>query len=212
MSQLLEKLKISNLQEISKSTKLSRQTLYNFLNGQNTTTDTINKLKTYFQMQIDDQLYTDLKFYGAPLAVKDGRPNLELDQALLNALQASRSDSLLESVLPYVFYKNQEALNLEVLFRESVKLNNDQLLGYYLEMADQFIPVQKFKNFTNLMRQIFVYDLRPLMTISGKPVPDYAISAYMKNTVALSWGLLVRGELKFQIERFKKWGLSENQI
>lgn len=195
----------SNLQRLARATKLSRTTLYKVMEAKPTTTATLGKLSSFFENKTANELYQNLKFYGAPLAEKNRRKTLTLEETLLEALKVSRTDSLVESVLPYVLFKNRAVLNLPLLLRESVKSDVDRLLGYYLDVSNQYKPNKTFKNFTHDMRNLFHYETNQPQTLNGKTVKEFALSAYLKNTVALDWGLLVRGELSHYLERFHKW-------
>ncbi len=62
------------------------------------------------------------------------------------------------------------------------------------------------------MKKILNYSNLPLQTLSGINVAEFARSAYLKNSTAVGWGLLIRIELKHQLERFEKWLTLEKLI
>lgn len=204
-------LKDKNLTDVSARTGLTRQTLHNFLNNRNTTLKTITALETFLHDEDVDQLYQSLAFYGAPLAVKKKHPFFNLQNTMRKALLLSKTDDLVASTLPYVFYKQRANLKLMELFRESVKTNTDKLFGYFLESANEFREFLPFKNFTSKMKNFFSYKDSTPTKFDDTFVTNEFLPLYTKNKVALSWGLLDRGDFQHHLDRFEKWLKAEEK-
>lgn len=207
---VVENLKNTNLSEVMRETKVSRQTLYNVLQNKNTTKETVTKLVDYFYKKNNAEVYQNLKFYGAPL-FENAKKTYSLEQTLFYALNLSRNDGLVESVLPYVLYKNRSVVNLKFLYRKCMKEDLDNLLGYYLEVSTKFRSNKNFEKFLKYMKELCDHQTLQPVPLGKRKVPEYARSAYTQNEVALSWGLLVRGELNHHLERFEKWAALEKQ-
>lgn len=208
---LKTQLKNCSLQEVSLHTGVTRQTLHNFLKGGNTTLATLNALNSFFDKDKVEKLYGSLAYYGAPLAVTKRQSHFELHETLKKALELSKTDALVASTMPFVLFKQRANLDLTHLFRESVKSDTDSLLGYFLESANEFRNYRPFKIFSSNMKKLANYDHAPKRKFNGESVDKEFLPLYSRNNLALSWGLLDRGELKNHMDRFEKWLLASNK-
>lgn len=208
---LKTQLKNSSLQDVSHHTGVTRQTLHNFLKGGNTTLSTLTALSSFFDENKVEKLYESLAYYGAPLAVTKSQPHFELNETLKKALELSKTDALIASTMPYVLFKQRANLDLTSLFRESVKSDTDSLLGYFLESANEFRNYRPFKTFSSNMKKLVNYDESPKRKFNGESVDKEFLPLYSRNNLALSWGLLDRGELKNHLDRFEKWLSASNK-
>lgn len=199
------------LADVSVSTGVTRQTLNNFLNGGNTTLDTLKALESFFGKVDEEKLFESLSYYGAPLAVTKKAPHYNLHETLKKALKLSKTNSLVASTMPYVFYKQRAALDLTELLKESMKSDTDQLFGYFLEMANEFREHSPFKKFLNNLKKLVPYDRYKKTKLNGEKVSAEFLPLYSRNNLALSWGLLDRGELQDHLNRFEKWLAQSNR-
>lgn len=201
--------KVENLSEVERETNVSRTTLYNVMKNESAHKETVEKLSKYFTEKNNQELYENLRFYGAPLA-ESRRRTIPLEETLLRAFELSRNDALVESVLPYVLYKNRSTLKLGELYRSCVQEKLDRHFGYYLSMSEAFHSFPKYAAFLNHMRFVFNYSSGDPVPLANREVPDYAKSRFLKNKVALAWGLMAQGETSHHLERFHKWEKSES--
>lgn len=205
VNDLKNSLQAKNLTDVSSRTGLTRQTLHNFLKGKNATLKTLNALESYFHDEETEKLYQSLAYYGAPLAVKNKYPHFSLQVTLQKALVLSKTEELVASTMPYLFFKQRANLNLEELLRDSVKSSTDNLLGYFLDSANEFRSYNAFKSFTDKMKKLFLYDSKHPTKFNGEVVATEFLPVYTRNKTALSWGLLDRGDFKHHLDRFEKW-------
>jgi len=208
---LKNQLKNSSLQDVSHHTGVTRQTLHNFLKGGNTTLSTLSALNSFFDEVEAEMLYESLAYYGAPLAITKSHPHFELNKTLKKALELSKTDALVASTMPFVLFKQRANLDLAHLYKESVKSDTDSLLGYFLESANEFRNYRPFKVFSSNMRKLFNYVDSTKKKFNGESVDKEFLPLYSRNNLALSWGLLDRGELKNHLDRFEKWLSTSNK-
>lgn len=205
---LKQKLKESNLALVSRQTGLTRQTLYNFLDNKNTKLESLQLLDKYFNDTNEAELYSALTYFGAPLNVKKQNPNKSLENTLALGLEHSRQDSLVASVMPYVLYKQRTNLDLYQLYRLAVKSDSDQLLGYFLEVANAYSNFKLFSDFSKNIFQFNKYKSNTLKKLNGKSVKSEYVPLYSSNKLALKWGFLESGTLEHHLERYSKWDKS----
>jgi hypothetical protein len=208
---LKTRLKNSSLKNVSHHTGVTRQTLHNFLKGGNATLSTLSALNSFFDETEIEKIYESLAYYGAPLAVTKSNPHFELNDTLKKALDLSTTDALVASTIPYVLFKQRASLDLTTLFRASVKSDTDKLLGYFLELANEFRNYRPFKLFSSNMKKLINYDNSPKKKLNGDSVGEEFLPLYSRNNLALSWGLFDRGEIKNHLDRFEKWLSASNK-
>lgn len=203
LDSLRKKLSDVNLAEVERETKVSRRTLYNLLENKNTTEKTATKLSEYFLAVEENELYGNLRFFKAPLVVET-KNSMSLEEAVFKALSAAKNDGLLESVLPYVLYKNRASLNLDRMYELTLPQGLLFNFCYFLEVANEFSQHKPFKVFLKKCHSLLPKKLQ-LSPLASRKVPDYALPLFMKNEAGLKWKFLVLGNLKDHLDRYRKW-------
>lgn len=211
IEQLVEHLKKQNLTEIERATGVRRQSIYALFHKHNMQLDTLNKLLDYLDLENSferhistEEVYMNMRYYGAPINNK-AEQSLSLEDTLASAIGLSQSDDFIASTIPYVIAKNYEALNLTKLFQECVKKDKVRLMGFYLNLAYEFIPNNEVKTFLEMVSKMYKFNKQQWESATLK-VPSPSIqSHYMQNPVAVKWKVYSAGKLEDHIERWRKW-------
>ena len=84
----------------------------------------------------DERVRSWLASVGGPLGVpKVGGPVPKLEEGFAEALSLSHRDPTVARVLPLALWRQRRHLDLDGLRREATRRNEDQALGYFLELA-----------------------------------------------------------------------------
>ncbi len=139
----------------------------------------------------DERVREWLARAGAPLGAADVRgPVPDVEESFAEALALSHRDPTVARVLPVVLWRQRHRLDFDRLRREATRRNEDQALGYFLELAG------RLGNERGLVRAAAVLRDRrrrkERMFFSGPHGPR-ALAATRRNTPseARRWGFLM---------------------
>jgi hypothetical protein len=211
IEQLVEHLKKQNLTEIERATGVRRQSIYALFEKHTMQIDTLNKLLKYlnlensFERKIStEKIYMNMRYYGAPINNK-AEKSLSLEDTLASAIRISQSDDFIASTIPYVIAINYSNLNLTKLFQECAKKDKVRLMGFYLNLAYEFVPNSETKTFLDLLTQMYQFNKQPWESATLN-MPSLSIqSHYMQNPIALKWKVYSAGKLEDHLKRWHKW-------
>lgn len=205
--QFFKKLKEQNLSKLEGQARVSRQALHNAVKSKNMKLDNLSSVAKAMNYKVElnpvlseENLLSSLVKWGAPLAYSaDG--NLPLETTLAEASRQARKDGLFESLVPYVLAKNVDELNPNELV--GLAFLNDQaaVVGYFADVAHLFKPNKKLQQVALLLERGKSEGRELLVKTTKMNFPEL----FEKNTVALKWNLLVRGNLQDHLDRWNKW-------
>ncbi len=149
-------------------------------------------------------VYSALINYGAPVyGTSDS--SLSLEEAIIFALKycGKRGHALVAGTLPYVLVLNENGLEIDKLIRGLKTENQMQLLGYIVDMADQFIESTKFKI---LMTLLYSEKYKPL-NITGEEITELMkqVIKSRHNPTAQIWNIVTIDEVEGHLVRYRKW-------
>lgn len=214
IGQFFKKLGDQNLSKLEGETQVSRQALHNAIKSKNMKLDNLSSVARAMNYKVvltpvysEENLLSSLVKWGAPLAHSaDG--NLSLEVTVAEASRQARQDGLYESVVPYVLAKNAEELKLEELVGLAFLEDQVAVVGYFAEVANLFRPHKKLQEAALLLERGKKEGRQLLVTTTKMNFPEL----FEKNTVALKWNLLVRGNLQDHMDRWRKWEQSLRKI
>ena len=211
IDQLVEHLKKQNLTEIERATGVRRQSIYALFQKHTMQLDTLNKLLHYLDLENSferhvstEEIYKNMRYYGAPINNK-AEKSLSLEDTLASAIEISQADDFIASTIPYVIANNYSTLNLIKLFQECVKKDKVRLMGFYLNLACEFVPNNEAKTFLEMVSNMYKFNKQHWESATLK-IPSPSIqSHYMQNPIALKWKVYSAGKLEDHIKRWHKW-------
>jgi len=209
---LHERAKAYGLIRLQNEIGLSRQALYLFFSGGDMRLSNFEKLLRALHCDIKieppkllkSDVLGNLKRHGAPLLVESWNVALSLEESIQLALQLSRSESRLSSVLPYLLVRSTYKLDHKKLISKISNSMEFQLLGYYLELALQFHYRKPLEQLSRSVRRR-ANKLTPLYLRErdeGKAADKFE---RFKNNSAIKWKILTRDTQENLLERCHKW-------
>jgi hypothetical protein len=206
-SEFFKTLKSHNLSHLEKDTGVSRQALHNAIKTHNMKLDNLSTVAKSLHLKVEftpvtneENLMSSLAKLGAPLAhSKDG--NLTLDECVGETLKRTRHDGVYETLLPYVLALNVEKLNPLKLAASAFTENQVNVLGYFVDLANQFRPHEKFQYLLKLLEPAKSDEKEFLVLNTKSHFPEL----FKKNKLALKWNLKVRGTVTDHLQRWAKW-------
>jgi hypothetical protein len=211
IEQLVDHLKKQNLTEIERATGVRRQSIYALFNKHTMQLDTLNKLLSYLDLEntfdrhiSTEDVYKNMRNYGAPINSK-GEESLSLEDTLASAIALSQSDDFIASTIPFVIAINYQKLDLTKLFQECVKKDKVRLLGFYLNLALEFMPNSEVSVFIDSLYKMYKFNQQPWETATSKFPSPTIQPHYTQNPVATKWRVYSAGKLEDHIDRWRKW-------
>ncbi len=206
-NEFFKKLDLQNKSQLERKTGLSRQAVVDAVRSKNLKLKNLERLVQHMDLKLvfepsasETNVLSSLKKFGAPVTAEtDG--NLPLELALAYALKLSHKDGLYESLLPFVLATNANDLDLEYLTASAVLQKEAGTLGYFVSMANAFLPNQKLKTLKSYLEPFKFKDERTLLKEEKVNFPEM----FRKNKFALEWKLLVRGKFEDHLARWDKW-------
>lgn len=209
---LKDRMKIYGMKPLAEKAGVSRTSLYNLLKGENFESETLDKISQVLNLEFAVQgkipAYEDvcnhLAHYGAPLFLEKLNPvTMSLEETTKWGVKYSKSDGLLESVMPFFLMKQLSSMSraklLSLLDQEYLL----QLFGYYLDVAAEYSKNQKMNEFTHTF---FQKTFEPLYLGTGKLTKrTLEVLKSKKNKIAKKWNVLTLSSLENYVERFRKW-------
>ena len=207
-------LKAQNLSHLEEEVGLSRQALHNALKSHNMKLENLSKLAKSLNLQVEfsplkneNNLMSSLVKFGAPLAhTKDG--SLSLEECVRESLKQARHDGFYETLVPYVLCFNINKMNPLEMASAAFSVNQVNVLGYFVELANVFKPNVKFDYLLSLLKPAKSKKKELLVLTTKSHFPEL----FEKNELALKWNLLVRGNIEHHLERWKKWEALQKEI
>ena len=199
------------LQELALESGLTRQTLYGFFKGGNLTLNHLYKILKVLGLELeireevrDEDVLGSLSRLGAPLPEVEGSKRMGLEETLARALEVSRRESRLSTVLPYVLIKRAYQIKVGELIGLLRQPEEFQLLGYYTELALKYryrAPLE------TLLSQLWAAknQFKPLALRErdqGRAAADFA---RFVNPSAEKWKVLTRDSEEDIVARLMKW-------
>ena len=115
--------KAYGMEALANDTEVSRQALHSFFKGGDMKLSNLEKLvqRLGWSLSLDPvdtskDVLGNLKEYGAPLVADQPHVYYSLEEALYKALEFSREDARIASVLPYFLLQRAYKLNSDKLF------------------------------------------------------------------------------------------------
>ncbi|MCB9026771.1 MAG: hypothetical protein H6625_10670 [Bdellovibrionaceae bacterium] len=201
---------VSNLSE---STGLSRQALYDLFEGGDMKLSNLEKVLGALGMELSfnvsqptaEDVLGNLTRYGAPLVMDTPKVPMSLVETLVSSLKLVKKESRLTSVLPYFLLKKYRSLNEKELLGNLKKNPEDlQLFGYFLEVALYF---RKRKGLQKLLLKVEkLLDSKSFLVLrEGDQTKSLKNFERFDNPAAKKWKIGTRDELNYLVERCKKW-------
>ena len=210
MKEFFSELKSKNLSHLEKKAGVSRQALHSALKSHNMKLENLRLVANAMLLDVEfspvrteENLLGSLARFGVPVAhSKDG--NLQFDMTVAEGLLYSRKDGAYESFIPFLLIKNSMLVQPLKLAAKAFESDQVNVLGYFVEMAHQYRPDDRFES------------LIKLLAVAKKPKKEFLvlenksqyIELFEKNHLALKWNLLVRGTVKDHMQRWEKWDQS----
>ncbi len=209
-NEFFNKLKSENLSKLEKVSHISRQALHSASKNKNMKLDNLCLVAKALNFQVvftprrtEENLMSSLALLGAPLAhSKNG--TLSLSESVGEALTRARQDGVYESLVPYVLWKNVNQLNPLNLVAEAYSVNQVNVFGYFVQMAQAFRPHEKFR----LMLKILEPARSPTEEFLVAGTKTQFPELFLKNKLAVKWNLKVRGSVNDHLQRWEKWAQS----
>lgn len=125
----------------------------------------------------------------------------------LQASKQERKDGLFESIAPFVLVKNAPNLKVNELVGLAFQNNQASVLGYFAELALLFYVHPNLQKIIKLVESSKTEKKELLVTTTKINFPEL----FERNAIALKWNLLVRGNVKDQLDRWSKWEQSQKK-
>ena len=209
---MIDKLKNKNIAEVRRQTGLSRQALYSFMEEKSMRLSNFEKLLGTLNFEINflekpmaAEIYENLAFYGAPVDAPKIK-TLEFEDLISAAIVLSRTDGLVESVIPYVLAKQARLVDVRKLLIACFKNETCQYLGFYADMANRFKQNENLKKIVNLVFALIDAD-DSWVSLPIKMPSSSFIEIYMQNEFSKKWHIYSRGTFSDHLDRWKKWDL-----
>lgn len=209
-TEFFNKLKSENLSKLEKDSHVSRQALHSASKNRNMKLDNLSSVAKALNFQVvitprrtEENLMSSLALLGAPLAhSKNG--TLSLTECVGEALKRARQDGVYESLVPYVLWQNVDQMNPLHLVAEAYSVNQVNVFGYFVELAQAFRPHEKFSYMLKLLEPAQSTNVEFLVPTTKTHFPEL----FLKNNLAVKWNLKVRGSVDDHLQRWEKWAQS----
>lgn len=212
LKKVIDKLKNENIAEIKRQTGLSRQALYTFMDEKSMRLSNFEKLleTLHFEINLSEkptatEIYQNLAYYGAPVDAKKVK-SLEFEALISSAIVLSRSDGLVESVIPYILANQAKSINVTALLQACFKNETSKYLGFYADMANRYKKNRKLETITHLIFSLAEAN-DPWISLSLKRPSSSFVEIYMQNEFSKKWRIYSRGTFNDHLDRWKKWDL-----
>jgi hypothetical protein len=197
---------------LSKDSGVSRQGIYRLMSEKNPRYKTLEKISVPLKIDLDltrqlsttDEIYSSLKFHGAPIRTKSTKTPLPLEEALAQGIALSRLDGFISSIVPYLLFKKAKELNIPHLIALCDNLGECQALGYYSDIANTFRPNLKLNRMSDLLSDTH-YKQEPLSKNTRLTESLKRLAHISNNPIAKKWKLLTIDNLEHHLERYNKW-------
>lgn len=209
---LKDMMKTYGMKPLAEKAGVSRTSLYNLLNGENFEGETLAKVSQVLNLEFGvlgkapdyEDVCNHLAYYGAPLLLNKSKSvTMSLEETTKWGLKYSKSDGLLESVMPFFLLNQFSELGKAKLLSFLDEESQLQLFGYYLDVAGEYSKNKKIKEFANAF---FQKSFEPLYLGNDKPTKrTLEVLKSKKNTVAKKWNVLTLSSLEDYFMRFRKW-------
>ncbi|MFZ4403340.1 MAG: helix-turn-helix domain-containing protein [Pseudobdellovibrionaceae bacterium] len=205
-------MKLYGLKPLAEKAGISRTSLYNIYNGASFETETLDKISKILNIEFGiltktpekEQVAHHLAYYGAPLVFdKSLEINMNLEETIKWGIFYSMTDGLFESLLTYFLRKRFSSINKLNLYSFLDQKYQLQLLGYYLDLANQYSYNKKIEDFFNSFYQ---KNLQPLYLGSSKPTTRFLnIYNSKSNQTAKKWNIFTLDSPDDYFIKFRKW-------
>ena len=197
---------------LAKESGISRQGIYRFLTERNPRYETLEKITSVLHIDFDlarelpttDDVYSSLKFYGAPISTNPTDIPLPLEESLAHGIVHSRTDGFISSIIPYLLFKKADELNTSHLIALCDVLGESRTLGYYADMANSFRPNKKLARLVDLLSDLH-FEQEQLFKNTKKTESLKILAKTVNNPIAKKWKFLTIDSLDHHLERYKKW-------
>jgi len=200
------------MKPLAEQAGVSRTSLYNLLRGENFEGETLAKVAQVLNLEFGligkkpayEEVCNHLAYYGAPLFFDPTKPiRMSLEETIKWGLKYSRTDGLLESVMPHLLMRKFSSLGRAKLFSLLDEESLLQLLGYYLDLVGEYSKNRKLKEFAH---SIFQNEFEPLYFGNDKPTKRTLLALRSKkNALAIKWKVFSFSSLDDYFVKFKKW-------
>ncbi len=205
--EFFKKLDQQNKSQLERKSGLSRQAVVDAVRSKNLKLKNLERLAQHMDLKLvfepsssESNVLSSLEKFGAPVT-SGTEGNLPLELALAYALKLSHKDGLYESLLPFVLATNANDLDLEYLTASAVLQKEAGTLGYFVSMANAFLPNQNLKTLKSYLEPFKLKVEQTLLMNEKVNFPEM----FRKNKFALEWKLLVRGKFEDHLARWNKW-------
>jgi transcriptional regulator with XRE-family HTH domain len=197
---------------LSRDSGVSRQGIYRLMSEKNPRFETLQKIATALKIDLDltrklpavDEIYSSLKFYGAPISTQPTETPLPLEDTLAQGIALSRMDGFVSSIIPYLLTKKADELNAPHLIALCDSIGESQTLGYYADIANMLKPNRKLSRLTNLLSDLTFR--QEILSKKAKPTESFKrLAKAANNPIAKKWKLLTIDNLEHHLERYRKW-------
>jgi hypothetical protein len=110
-----------------------------------------------------------------------------------------------ETFIPYLLAINVNKVEPLVLAAKSFEVSQVNVLGYFVEMAQEFRPHLNFENLLKYLSVAKSLENEFLIKDEKTSFPEL----FAKNHLALKWNLKVRGSVQDHLNRWEKWEKSQ---
>jgi hypothetical protein len=155
--------------------------------------------------KLKPNIYSALKLYGAPF-FDPPKSDLTLEETIIYSLKFSIKPGypLVTNVLPYILAINSKQLKIEMLLKK-IRTNRDkQLVGYFADVANKFLPSKKLRT---IREELYRDNFKKLNVTNQKRIGKFLRLAieHSKQPIAKKWNILILGDESNYYIRFRKW-------
>lgn len=208
LSQVRSSAKDFGLTKLHKESGLARSRLYDFVNGQDLTSENLLKVLdclgySFKIVDLNDReaLEASLAFYGVPLPQTKKSPDFTLEEALKGALQKAVSDPSYFEFVVYLLARQE--INYQELADDTRQKSHRQLLGYAADLA-QVLSLKKELQF--LVLEMRSSEFLPFHFLTPSKGRFASMKTELKpNTVAKRWNVVSDTTVEVLRDRFRKW-------
>jgi transcriptional regulator with XRE-family HTH domain len=201
---------------LSRDSGISRQGIYRLISERNPRYETLDKIAMALQIDLDitkalpttDDIYSSLKFHGAPLRARETKKPLSLEETIARGISISRTDGLIISIVPFLLFKKADKVNIPSLIALCDGLGEVQALGYYADIANTFRPNKKLAKLVDVLDDLpFKQELLSKNTRMTESLKK--LIKIIENPIAKKWKFITIDSLAHHFERYDKWLMQE---
>jgi transcriptional regulator with XRE-family HTH domain len=212
LTQLKDMMRLYGLKPLAEKANVSRTSLYNFLSGENFEGETLQKVTRVLDVELGvvskipslDNVYNHLAYYGAPILYDNNQQiAMSLEETIKWGLKYSKTEGLLESVMPFFILTHFSSINKIKLFSNLDDESLFQLLGFYLDLTSTY---SKNKMIEDLSNSLFQKKF-PVIFLGIEKPSERAINVFKakSNPISQKWNVFTFNSLDDYFDRFKKW-------